>query len=87
MNKIVILLALMLTGCETVPVKPVYPEVPVELMQQCQDLKLLEGDVTTLSKLMETVAYNYALYHQCSEQNSALIEWHKRQAEILNSVK
>ena len=87
MNKIIVLFTLLLVGCETVPVQPVYPELPVELQKECSELHTIEGTSTTLSVLMETVAKNYNLYHQCSAQTSALIEWQRRQLELINSKK
>ena len=77
----------MLAGCQTVPVKQEYPELPAELQKECGELYLLESSSTTLSTLMETVAKNYGLYHQCAAQASALIEWQRRQREVFNSGK
>lgn len=82
MKTTVILLAILLAGCTTVPVKQEWPELPKELAEPCGTLKLLEGDKVVLSKLLETVATNYGMFHQCSLQHGNLVEWYKKQAEI-----
>jgi hypothetical protein len=81
-----ILLALLVTGCSTVvPVKEVFPELPEVLAVPCKSLVLLEGDAT-LSKLMDTVAQNYTIYHECSAQLGSLLEWYTEQKKIFNKI-
>lgn len=75
---------MVLTGCQTLPVKQTFPVLPDELAKSCQELVLLEGKVTTLSKLMETVATNYKIYHECAAQQQAIVEWYEKQSELFN---
>ena len=84
MKTILIVLSILLSACQTLPVQVKYPELPSELTTECADLKTIEGNITTLSKLMDTVAKNYSLYHECSAQNSAIIEWHRKQMTLFN---
>lgn len=84
MKYLLIIAALVLSGCQTLPVTPALPALPEELSKSCQELKLLEGKVTTLSKLMETVAANYKIYHDCAAQQQSLLEWYEKQSRVFN---
>jgi hypothetical protein len=86
MKLLAVLSTLLLSACISVPVAPKFPELPKELDVKCADLRTIEGTVTTLSKLMDTVAVNYNAYHVCAVNNEALREWIKKQTEIFNSV-
>lgn len=86
MKYIILLFAILLSGCITPPVKQEFPVMPDELTKTCGSLKLLEGKTVVLSKLMETVATNYELYHECAAKHDATIEWYKKQSEIFNKV-
>lgn len=88
MKKLIIIIAIMLTGCSTtvVPIKQQMPELPAEFNGDCGELKLLEGDRVLLSKLMETVAINYGIYHGCALQYRNLVEWYTKQRNIFNSA-
>ena len=80
-----ILLALLVTGCSTVvPVKETFPELPETLAVPCKPLLLIEGDTTTLSKLMDTVAQNYSIYRECAVQLDAVLEWYAEQKKIFS---
>lgn len=87
MKKIIILVAFVLSGCSTtVPVKQAWPELPEEFPKECRELKLLEGDKVTLSKLMETVAANYGIYHECALHYKSAVEWYNKQRNIFNKA-
>jgi hypothetical protein len=79
-----IIAVIVLSGCQTMPTTQSLPSLPAELNKSCQELKLLEGKVTTLSKLMETVAANYKIYHDCAAHQQALLEWYEKQSNIFN---
>lgn len=86
MNKS-LLLVLLLAGCSTVvPVKQKFPDMPAELTQSCKPLTLIEGEKTTLSKLMETVAKNYGFYHECAADKAAVKEWYQEQKKIFDET-
>jgi hypothetical protein len=88
MKKIIALISiLVLSGCSTtVPVKQPWPELPSEFPKECRELKLLEGDKVTLSKLMETVAANYGIYHECALHYRSTVEWYNKQRDIFNKA-
>lgn len=86
--KYVLILSLLLAGCSTpVPVKQKFPDVPKELLVQCQDLNLVPENETKLSGVISVVSSNYALYHECSARTDSWIEWYKKQKKIYESVK
>jgi hypothetical protein len=49
-------------------------------------LQTIEGETTTLSKLMETVAKNYGTRHECSAQLEAILEWYNKQKQIFDQT-
>jgi hypothetical protein len=82
MKKLLLLVpALLLTGCLTVPKAPAFPDLPKEITDQCPELKEAEK-TPELSKLLDTVVENYGTYYECRVKVEAVIEWHKRQKEI-----
>lgn len=85
MKHLLIIAAVLASGCQTLPVTQTFPTLPPELNKSCPELKLLEGKITTLSKLMETVAMNYGIYHECAAQQQSLLEWYEKQSKIFNS--
>jgi hypothetical protein len=87
MKKILLLTVFFLVGCSTtVPVKQTWPELPEEFPKECKELKLLEGDKVTLSKLMDTVATNYGIYHECALHYRSAVEWYNKQRAIFNKA-
>jgi len=86
MNKLIVLIAFVLTGCMSVPVKQNFPEVPPALMEKCSELNKLSGEVK-LSDVAKSVVENYTLYHECSIKNEAWIEWYRIQKEIHDKIK
>jgi hypothetical protein len=87
MKKLLLLSILLLTACSTVvPVTQKFPELPAELSQNCKPLQTIEGETTTLSNLMETVAKNYGTRHECAAQLEAILEWYNKQKEIFDHV-
>ena len=86
MNKILLLIpALLLTGCLSTPVKRNFPEVPKELMEACPDLK--QTDATDkLSDVLKVVTDNYSQYHECRIKVDTWVEWYKTQKQIFDSV-
>jgi hypothetical protein len=86
MKKYLILLVLFLSGCSTtVPVTVKFPTLPVELSVMCPPLKLIPNDAK-LSDIAKTVTDNYKLYHLCSTNNDALLEWITTQKKIFEEI-
>lgn len=87
MKKLLLLIpALLLTGCLTTPVKRNFPEVPQELMEACPDLKTAP-ETEKLSVVLKVVVDNYGQYHECKIKVDTWVEWYKTQKQIFDSVK
>lgn len=83
MRLLLIGLVLILTGCECVPVKPDFPEVPAALMAPPKNLKEIPTNATS-SEIFETVIENYGLYHETTKSVRGWQEWYNQQKEIYN---
>jgi len=80
-------IALTLVGCATpVPVRPVWPDAPTEIQQQCLPLRQLETGAT-LKDLMMTVIENYAAYHHCASKTQTWQDWHREHKKIYEGIK
>lgn len=77
-----------LAGCSTTaPVIAKFPDVPADLLEKCPQLKTIDGDTTTFSKLTETVNANYSQYYVCANKQDSWAEWYNTQKKIYESVK
>lgn len=77
-----------LSGCaSTIMQVPKFPSIPPELAVQCADLKVMPADTTQLSDVVQTVAANYALYHECNAKVSAWALWYADQQAIFEKLK
>lgn len=86
MKKLILLAAVCLTGCITVPVTQKFPDIPPELMESCKPLAIIEGETTTLSKLMDTVAKNYNTRHECAALKDSWNTWYTEQKKIFDEA-
>lgn len=85
---IVCAILLCLTACSTsVPIIAKFPDVPADLLEKCPQLKTIDGDTTTFSKLTETVNANYSQYYICANKSDSWAEWYRTQKKIYESVK
>ena len=82
-----LLLALLITGCTTVPVARRFPEAPPQLMETCSQLKTIDSETTVFSVLTRTVVLNYTAYHECATLQQGWIEWYNTQKKTFESVK
>jgi hypothetical protein len=88
MKKLILVIALLLTGCATpVPIVAKFPPPPGTLVsQKCPNLNKLNDD-TKLSDVSKTVTNNYTLYYECAVKLDAWIEWYQVQKTIFENVK
>lgn len=86
MKLLLLIPAVLLTGCLVTPVKRNFPEVPPEIMIACPDLKTVEP-TEKLSEVLKVVVDNYGQYHECRAKVDAWVEWYKTQKHIFESVK
>lgn len=87
MRLTIIVLALALSACVSVPVERKFPKAPEELMTSCPDLQIIPEGTTQLSVVVESVITNYGQYQLCQAKNNTWIEWYNKQKEIFDSVK
>jgi hypothetical protein len=82
----IVVLALLMTACTTVPVERKFPQVPTELLQACPDLKQI-NPTTKLSEVVDVVVSNYGQYKECQIKIDSWIDWYTNQKKIFESVK
>jgi hypothetical protein len=88
MKRLLLLLpALLLTGCLVTPVKRSFPDVPQDLLKSCPTLDQIDPATTQLSNVIKVVADNYTQYHECRVKVDAWIEWYQTQKSIFEEVK
>lgn len=87
MKKYLLTFIVLLSGCATpVPVTVTFPVVPEQLTVVCPQLKQI-SEGASLSDIAKVVADNYKMYHECSENNSGLIDWLTAQKKIFGKIK
>ena len=84
---LVLVTALLLTGCFATPVKRTLPDVPEDLLKACPNLEQIDPKTDKLSDVLLVVTDNYGQYHQCRVKVDAWIEWYKTQRSIFEGVK
>lgn len=88
MKRLLLLLpAILLTGCLSTPVKRNFPEAIPEIMQACPELKEATKETQELSKLLDVVVVNYGTYYECRVKVDAWIKWYNDQKQNFDSVK
>jgi hypothetical protein len=86
MKYFIVVLTVLLTACQAVPVDRKFPEVPSDLQQACPDLKLV-NPTTKLSDVVDIVVTNYGQYKECQVKVDSWIDWYNTQKKIFESVK
>ena len=88
MKRLLVLIpAVLLTGCLNTPVNRHFPEVPEDLLKACPSLEQVDPATTKLSEVVRVVTDNYTQYHECRVRVDAWIEWYRTQRAIFESVK
>lgn len=88
MKKIVLLItALLIVGCTSVPIVPKWPEVPEDLIKACPDLERVDPQNDKLSTIVEVVTDNYQQYYECKAKVDSWIEWYQGQQKIWKTLK
>lgn len=87
MKYILILCALVLTGCSTtVPVTSKFPDAPPLMMEKCAKLETIDKPNVLFSEFLKTVTGNYTKYHSCAQVVEMWQEWYTKQKEIQEKV-
>ena len=79
--------ALFLTGCLSVPVKMKFPEIPDDLRKACPELQKIDENEQKLSVVIDAVVVNYSQYQECKVKVDIWLDWYKTQKEIWENVK
>ncbi len=87
MKYLLLLTAVLLTGCSTVvPVTAKFPEPPGRNAQErCPQLQKLKDD-PALSDVARTVTINYGTYYECAVKADAWQEWYQIQKRIFEGA-
>lgn len=87
MKYLVVVAALLLSGCTTVvPVKQQFPVAPTILLERCPDLLQIDDGKNSLRDMLKVVIQNYALYYQCAEKTHGWQDWYTEQKRIFNGA-
>lgn len=88
MKYIIILSAILLTGCATVsvPINAKFPVMPETLLVRCPQLEGV-GEDAKLSDIIKVITKNYTTYYDCAVKHDAIVEWYKIQKTIHESTK
>jgi len=86
MRYLILIAALLITGCTSVPVAIKFPDVPADMLVACPDLKSAP-DTTKLSEVLPIVVDNYGQYYTCKDNVDSWIDWYNSQKKIFNSIK
>jgi hypothetical protein len=87
MKRLILITALLITGCaSTVPMVAKFPDVPMDMLVACPDLKQLP-ETTKLSEVLPVIADNYGQYYTCKDTVDSWIEWYNTQKKIFNTIK
>ena len=87
MKLTILISALLLSACVSVPVERKFPKVPAELQQPCPNLQTIDSSTTRLSTVVDTIVSNYGQYRECQVKTDSWIEWYNQQKEIFDNVK
>ena len=86
MNRLILIVLIMLSGCTSVPVMPKFPDVPKDMLVTCPDLKLAP-DTTKLSEVLPVIVDNYGQYYTCKDTVDSWIDWYNSQKKIFDNIK
>ena len=89
MKIILVSLVLLLTACQTVPVKVPFPPAEEVLMKEPKQLKPIkfeDRDQIALSELITTVAQNYSICHENAIKYKAWQAWYTYQKDLFEKT-
>jgi hypothetical protein len=87
MRYCVVVLALFLAGCQTVPTQRNFPDAVPELMKSCSQLQQVPEGKTAITDLLKVVVSNYTLYYECSNRVDGWKDWYTKQKKTYEEVK
>ena len=81
-----LILAALLAGCTTVPVKQKFPDAVTELREKCPQLAQIEGEKVAITDMLKVVIANYTTYYQCANKVDGWNEWYDKQKKIFEEA-
>ena len=81
-NMLLLCIAVLLVGCQTVPVTSSFPEAPATLMRPCEDLSTIEQNEVKFSVFLKVVTSNYKKSHNCADKVVGWQDWYLEQKKI-----
>lgn len=87
MKYLLVAMALLLTGCGSVPVIAKFPNVPPALLEKCPQLQKIDKESVSIVDITGTVVSNYTTYYECAVKVDSWVEWYNTQKKIYENVK
>lgn len=87
MKILLLALAILLSGCQTLIVDREFPKVNIEMMVPCKDNLVLIPENAKASEVLDVIAQNYTLYHECRIKYNEWIRWYVDQKKNFEEVK
>ena len=83
---LIVVMAVVLTGCTATPVKRTFPDLPPALTTGCDAIDAVPN-TKKLSVVLTVVTQNYAQYQECMIKVDTWRAWYDEQKKIFESVK
>ena len=80
------IILLILSGCSSVGKLPHFPEPPLSLTEDCQDLGVVSDGNEKLSEVLKVVTSNYGKYHECRVKVQLWNYWYSQQKQIYEGL-
>jgi hypothetical protein len=87
MKKLILISALLLGGCVSVPVERTFPKIPDSLREPAAELKPLTIKNPQLSDLISNANDNYSEYYKLRNKYNEWLHWYETQKKIFDSIK
>ena len=87
MKKLILIGALLLSGCMSVPVERTFPKVPDSLREPAVDLTPLIMKNPQLSDIISNANDNYSEYYKLRNRYNEWLTWYETQKKIFDSIK
>lgn len=83
---IVLVMAMVLSGCRWAYIKQPFPDVNYDMLAPCPDSLNKIAPGSPPSEVFDVIGGNYTLYHECRIKNNEWIRWYVEQKKIFEGV-
>lgn len=87
MKKLILISALLLGGCVSVPIDRTFPKIPSSLREPAPDLTPLTMKNPQLSDLISNANDNYSEYYKLRNKYNEWLTWYETQKKIFEETK